>query len=307
MAQKASKASSSTSSVHVDSVSIIGHAQRIPLRVYVPDGITEALPVILYLHGGGFVEGNLDWAEVAASTLARATSAVVVAVGYSLSPRFPFPVPLEDGYLAALWTQANARQYGIDARRMGIAGHDAGGNLAAGISAMARDRKDFTLRAQALLAPLLDPSMTRLADIARLHDVDLSASDCAMAYRAYLPDVLQQLHPYVAPLESRRLSRLPPTLIVSAAQDVCHIEAETYASELIAAGVPTETTRYAEASHCSIATHAPALADVAAFFARRLDASKSAPVPRRPQRPQRPPESHQSEYPANPTNLRDPK
>jgi acetyl esterase/lipase len=272
--------------IRVESVRIAGHVQPIPLRIYVPVGLDVRPPVVLYLHGGGFVQGSVACADAAARAIAAATPAVVIAVGYSLSPRFPFPVPLEDGYLAGLWALANAGTYGGDARRMGIAGHDAGGNLAAGIAAMARDRKDLTLLAQALIAPLLDPSMTRLADGGRLVGADLSASDCAMAYRAYLPDVLQHLHPYVAPLESLRLQRLPPTLIVSAARDLCHIEGETYASELIAAGVPTETTRYAEASHQSIVTHAGALADVAAFFARRLHAAEAGP--RRAQRTSHP-------------------
>jgi len=263
--------------VRVESVRIAGHAQPISLRVYVPDSPNAAVPVVLYLPGGGFVRGSADCADTAARAIAAATPAVVIAVGYSLAPRFPFPVPLEDGYLAGLWAQANAGGYGGDARSMGIAGHDAGGSLAAGISAMARDRKDLMLQAQALIAPLLDPSMTRLADAARLSGADLSANECAMAYRAYLPDVLQQLHPYVAPLESRRLHGLPPTLIVSAAHDLCHIEAEAYAARLSAAGVPTETTRYAGTSHQSIATHAGALAEVASFFARRLQTVPAGP------------------------------
>jgi acetyl esterase/lipase len=256
-------------------VTIDGHAQRIPLRLHVPTAAQEALPVVLYFHGGGFLRGDLDWAECAAKEIAGRTPAIVVAVGYSLSPRFPFPAPLEDGYLAGLWAQANASAFGGNPLQVGIAGHDAGGNLAAGISAMSRDRKDLVLRAQALLAPLLDPSMTRLADARLLRDIDLSASECALGYRAYLPQFLQHLHPYAAPLESRRLGRLPPTLVVTAAQDLYHIEGDAYASELIAAGVPTESTRYGEVSHQSIAAHPQALAEIAAFFQRRLRAVTS--------------------------------
>lgn len=265
--------------LHVASNTIAGHSQRIALRTYVPTVLPDptaprlALPVVLYFHGGCFVHGDLDCADTAARAIAEGAPAVVVSVGYSLSPQFPFPAPLEDGYLAALWVQANAKTLGVDARRMGVAGHDAGGNLAAGMAAMARDRQEVVLRAQALLAPLLDPSMTRLADARTVTAPDLPASECAHAYRAYLPEVRQQLHPYAAPLESRRLARLPPTLIVGAGHDLLHLEGETYAGELIAAGVPTETTRYADASHQSIASHPAALAAVADFFRRRLAAT----------------------------------
>jgi acetyl esterase/lipase len=267
--------------VRVNGVTIDGHAQRIRLRIYRPLASAQALPVVLYLHGGGFLRGDLDYADAAATAIATGTPAIVVAVGYSLSPRFPFPVPLEDGYLAGLWAVNNVRDFGGDAQRLGIAGHDAGGNLATGIAAMARDRKEFTLSAQALLAPLLDPSMTRLTDASRLHDIDLSASECALGYRSYLPNALQRLHPYAAPLESRRLARLPPTLIVSAAQDLCHGEGEAFARALIAAGVPTESVLYVDASHGSIATHPEALADVASFFHRRFGVPTSSGRPAR--------------------------
>lgn len=244
------------------------------------------------LTWGEFQRGSFDCADAAARTIATATPAIVVAVGYSLSPRFQFPVPLEDGHLAGLWVQANAHNYRGDPRRLGIAGHGAGGNLAAGICAMARDRMDLTFRAQALIAPLLDPSMTRLAIASWVDDTDLSVTDCVMAYRAYLPNVLQQLHPYVAPLESRRIRRHSPTLIVNSAHDLCQSEGEAYATELIAAGVPTEASSYAETSHRSIATHAGALADVASFFARRLQ-PKSAIARRRLRHPN--PQIHASQ------------
>jgi len=256
----------------IESATISGHAQRIQLRTYTPVRASRCLPVVLYFHGGGFMHGDLDSADVAARAIAGLTPAVVVSVGYSLSPRFPFPAALEDGHLAAAWALANARTLGIHAGRMGVAGHDAGGSIAAGIAAMARDRKEVRLGAQALLAPLLDPSMTRLADASKIAAPDLPASECALGYRCYLPEVRHRMHPYAAPLESRRLAQLPPALIVSAGQDLLYVEGETYARELIAAGVPTETTRYAAASHRSIATDPAALAAVAAFFSRRLAA-----------------------------------
>jgi acetyl esterase/lipase len=99
-------------------------------------------------------------------------------------------------------------------------------------------------------------------------------SECARCYRAYLPSASQRLHPYAAPLESRRLVGLPPALIASAEHDLLHIEAEKYAGELIAAGIPTEVTRHCKASHHGLATHPGALHDVVTFFKKRLSRAK---------------------------------
>jgi acetyl esterase len=278
-------------------IRIQGHAREIALRIYRPstasiDGLDRvdgphtqrapasrrgwatahgrprAVPVILYFHGGGFTRGSLDEAEATAVMLAR-VPALVVSVDYSLAPAYPFPAAPEDAYRAACWVVEHAHEFGADPRRIGVAGHDAGGNLATCLAAIVRDRGGARIAAQVLLAPLLDPSMTRVADDRRITS-DVNVSECAQCYRAYLPHASQRLHPYAAPLESRRLNGLPPALIASAEHDVLHIEAEKYASELINAGVPTQVTRFASTSHAALATHPAALAEVIAFFQRRL-------------------------------------
>jgi acetyl esterase len=258
----------------IEDVHIAGHVQPITLRSYRPASDGTILPIVLYFHGGGFTGGSLDDGDIAAASIARDTPAWVVSVGYSLAPAFPFPAAPEDGYRALQWAVAHARAQRADPLRIGIAGHDAGGNLATCISAIARDRGDLRMSAQVLLAPLLDPSMTRLADERKVLCPDLEASECARCYRAYLPNPSQRLHPYAAPLESRRLNGLPPALIASAEHDLLHIEAEKYAAELISAGVPTEVTRYGKASHQALVTHPDVLADVAAFFRKRLARTK---------------------------------
>jgi acetyl esterase len=257
-----------------EDVGIDGHAQRIPLRLYRAE-ITAEAPAILYFHGGGFRSGNLNDADLTASHIAQQTGALVVSVGYSLSPEYPFPAALEDGYRATEWLIARAGEFDINPARLGVAGDDAGGSLATGLAMAARDRGEFRFAAQALLAPLLDPSMTRLGDDQKL-GADMNFKDCADCYRAYLPTISQRLHPYAAPIESRRLAGVPPILIASAQHDILHVEAEKYAAALIAAGVHTEITRYAHVSHHTIAAHTPALNDVASFFTRRLSARTEA-------------------------------
>jgi acetyl esterase/lipase len=253
----------------IEEVGITGHARPITLRSYRPASDGKVLPIVLYFHGGGFTQGSLDDADIAAATIARDTPSWVISVGYSLAPEFPFPAAPEDGYRAAQWAVAHARAQRADPARIGIAGHDAGGNLATSVAAIARDRGDIAFLAQALLAPLLDPSMTRVADARKVMS-DQCMLECSRCYRAYLPNASQRLHPYAAPLESRRLTGLPPALIASAEHDLLHIEAEKYAGELIGAGVPTEVTRYGRASHRALATHPGVLADVVAFFRKRL-------------------------------------
>src|SRR5258708_28907203 len=112
----------------VRDVQIEGSAQDITLRFYRRPGKT-ALPVLLYFHGGGFVRGSIDEADAAARYFAEHLPALVVSVGYSLAPQFPFPAAPEDAHRAALWVQTRARAFGGNAKRVGVAGPDAGGEL----------------------------------------------------------------------------------------------------------------------------------------------------------------------------------
>ncbi|HEY2022211.1 alpha/beta hydrolase [Paraburkholderia sp.] len=262
-------ADTGSTEVEVTEVRIDGHAQEIPLRLYRPARKT-ALPVLLYFHGGGFTKGSVDQAEFAARYFAEHLPALVVSVGYSLAPRFPFPAAPEDAHRAALWVQMRARAFGGNSRKIGVAGHDAGGQLANCLAFIARDRGDVQIVAQALFGPMLDPSLTRLGDEKRLGS-DITARECAACYRAYLPQASQRMHPYAAPLESSRLAGLPATLIATAQNDVLHVEAEKYASSLIDAGVQTQVVRFPSVSHAALADHPPALQEAVRFFQWRFD------------------------------------
>nr|WP_240648095.1 alpha/beta hydrolase [Pararobbsia silviterrae] len=263
----------------VEEVRIAGYAQPITLRIYRPVPHAKALPVVLYFHGGGFVRGALADAELTASELALRTPAVLISVGYSLAPEFPFPAAPEDAYRAARWAFVNARKWGGTPQRIGVAGHDAGANIAASLALIVRDRGDVPIHAQALLAPLLDPSMTRIADERKLRQADTDVSECARCYRAYLPDPAHRLHPYAAPLESTRLAGLPAAFIASAEHDLLHVEAERYASHLIAAGVPTQVRRHKSAQHDALPTLPEVLDELSGFFRQRLGgATVSAPL-----------------------------
>ncbi|WP_044563988.1 alpha/beta hydrolase [Azospirillum sp. B4] len=263
----------STGGITVCETRIPGYAQEVTLRLYRPAAAAKtlrpSLPVVLMFHGGGFTKGGLDDADPAARFIAHHTPAFVVSVGYSLAPAHPFPAAPGDAYRAALWVAQHARDFGGAANRLGVAGYDAGGHIVASLTFIARDQGDVPLKAQVLVGPMLDPSLTRVGDETLLGS-DITVADCAKCYRAYLPEAAQRLHPYAAPLESRRLAGLPPALIVTAQNDVLHVEAEKYAGQLIGAGVPTEVTRFPRVSHADLATNPAALAAIANFLGRRL-------------------------------------
>ncbi len=262
----------------VDDRTIAGHAQDIRLRLYRPL-IGLAVPALLYLHGGGFTSGSLEEEEEAASAIAAAVPALVVSVGYSLAPAHPFPTAAQDAYRAAVWTADTGRDLGVARGGLGVVGHDAGGHVATSLTFLARDLGGVTIAAQALLGPMLDPSLTRASrgsvGDARSMLFDPTMADCARCYRAYLPEAAQRLHPYAAPLESCRLAGLPPALIITAQDDLLRIEAEQYAAGLIAAGVPTEVTRFPAISHDALPGHQPALQAVADFLRRRLPGARA--------------------------------
>lgn len=251
-----------------------------PGNVHPADG---GLPLVLYLHGGGFVAGTLDDADVPARSLAALAGAAVLCAEYALAPARPFPAAPEDAYAALLWTARHAAALGADAARMAVAGDDAGGNLAACLALMARDRGEVGLAAQVLIAPMLDPSMTCL-DGAPGMDDRASRQAHASSYRQYLPGVQLRLHPYAAPLECRRLAGLPAAFVATGAHDALHCEAERYAAALIAAGVPVQAMRYPGLRHEELACCPQMLQEAADFLRRRLavPARHAFPLPDTP-------------------------
>lgn len=265
----------SRASVGTQDFEIPGPIGKISVRLYLPAGI-PSLPIVVYFHGGGFVGGTLDDADATARFIAAHCPALVLCVAYALAPARPFPAAPEDAYAATLWIARNAAKYGADRDRLAVAGDDAGGNLAACLALIARDRNEPRIAAQVLIGPMLDPSMTLLGDAARLKS-DMTAEDCSVCYRQYLPNSLQRMHPYAAPLESRRLGGLPAALIATAEFDVLHNEAEKYAASLIAAGVHTQVARFVGIKHAGLRKHPPVLYEIVEFLRRRLAASPELP------------------------------
>ena len=243
-------------------------AAEIALRVFGKRAdklATASAPLIVYFHGGLFNSGAVEDAENIAQALAD--SAVVVCVDYPLAPKTHFPTTVEVAFEALQWAWAHAAELGADAGRILVAGDQAGGNLAAALAMMARDRGLPTgtsgkLKGQILITPMLDPNQSTLSMRA--------AADCPcrQAWADYLPAVSDAMHPYAAPLYSRRLAGLAPTLIITAALDPLRDEAEQYAAKLIAAGVPVQVRRLEAAGGVLLDQRCPRFAMVADTIAQ---------------------------------------
>lgn len=266
-------------SLNIRDFFVPGPLGRIPVRLYQPvrdaaAGKQKPLPLVMYFHGGGFVGGSLDDADAPARFIAQYSDSVVLSVAYSLAPAKPFPAAPEDAYAAAVWACKHADEINIDIDRMVVAGDDAGGGLAVSLTLMTRDRCARPLAAQVLISPMLDPSMRLVGDADRLKS-DLSVESCATRYRQYLPQTMQRLHPYAAPLEVSRLAGLPAAFIATAERDVLCPEAEKYASGLMLAGVPTQVARFVGITHGALRTHIPLLTEIVNFLRCRFSKNSS--------------------------------
>ncbi|ANH38555.1 Carboxylesterase NlhH [Nocardioides dokdonensis FR1436] len=217
-----------------------GHGP-LPLRLYTPTRATTGpRPVVLHLHGGGFVLGSARQGDWLCSVVADELDAVVVAVDYRLAPTHRFPAALEDCYEALLWTAAHARELGADPDRLGLMGDSAGGNLAAVLALVARDEGGPGVRHQGLVYPATD-----LTDATREHasyvgnrGIVLSNDDLEVFYGHYLPEGTDPADWRLSPVRAPDLSGLPPALVVVAGLDPLHDSGVGYAEALVAAGTP---------------------------------------------------------------------
>lgn len=234
---------------------IPGPAGAIPVRIYVPENSGPGpLPVVLYFHGGGWVNGSLNTHDNTSRKIAQYGKVIVIAVDYRLAPEHPFPAPTQDCYAALQWASLHAANFGGDGTRLGVVGDSAGGNLAAVIALMARDRKGPKISAQVLLYPATNIAtmdteshknfatgylLTR-AGIERFNDL-------------YTPNPGDRTKPEVSPLLAGDLSGLPSALVITAEFDPLRDEGEAYADRLKKAGVKTTAKRYPGLVHGFIA------------------------------------------------------
>ncbi|MBV6273724.1 alpha/beta hydrolase [Alcaligenaceae bacterium CGII-47] len=255
---------------------IPGPAGTIPVRIYVPES-SGPLPVVLYFHGGGWVNGSLETHDNTSRKITRYGNVIVVAVDYRRAPEHPFPAPVQDCYAALEWASLHAADFGGDGTRLGVAGDSAGGNLAAVIALMARDRKGPKISAQVLIYPATNIATMDTESHKNFATGYLLTSAELERFRdLYTLNPEDRTKPEVSPLLAEDLSGLPSALVITAEFDPLRDEGEAYADRLDKAGVKTTAKRYPGVVHGFIA--APRLlpqaelgtAEVGAFLQQEL-------------------------------------
>ena len=256
-----------------------GPAGPIPLRLYRPQGLGPApAAALVYLHGGGWVMGDLESHDKVCRQIAARSGVAVMAVDYRLAPEHPAPAAAEDAVAAFQWVAECAETLGLDPARLAVGGDSAGGSLAAVTAIAARD-DGLPLRGQVLIYPSTDnrlepdlyPSRGRNAAVPPL------TWDMVRYFHArHMPDPALALDWRTSPILVPDAAGLAPALLIGGARDVLHDEGEAYADRLAAAGVPVERKTYPGMVHGFvelggvIAAAADALERIADWLRRRL-------------------------------------
>jgi acetyl esterase/lipase len=221
--------------VESDTTIAVAGGASVQARIYGKRPRGAVLPLVVHFHGGAFVSGNLEDGATLARMLAAA-GAIVVSVAYPLAPAHPFPQAVETGYAALEWAYKSRAKLAGAGAPVYVAGEEAGGNLAAAVALVARDRAHPPLAGQILITPMLDPC----AGTASLREALGCEIYCKWAegWKSYLRSPMDAEHPYAVPGRTLRLTGLPATLVLTGADDPMRDEALAYAKRLEGEGIP---------------------------------------------------------------------
>ncbi|OEO28509.1 lipase [Devosia insulae DS-56] len=224
----------------------IGPTGQTNIRVIRPEGATGVLPVIVYMHGGGWVLGDRETHDRLIRELSIGANAALVFVDYERSPEARHPVAIEQGYAVAKHIAANADMLSVDANRMVIAGDSVGGNMAAVIALLAKERQGPAFKAQLLFYPVTDASLSTKSYEEFAEGPWLTKAAMAWYWEQYIPDAAQRLQTHASPVNatSEELAGLPQTLLIVDENDVLRDEGEEYGRKLAEAGVRVTSVRY---------------------------------------------------------------
>ena len=223
---------------------IPGPGGSITLRSYLPDGMQDVGPLLVYYHGGGNIRGSIETHDSTCRVLANAGCFAVLSVDYRLAPETRFPGAPEDCYAATVWAVEHAEELGVDASKLAVAGTSAGGNLSAAVSLMARDRGGPNLSPQVLVCPVIDFRFDRPSYIENADGFGLTRDGMIWYWEQYLGPDGDGHNPYASPIRAENLAGLPDATIIAAEYDPLFDEAADYAAALKTAGVDATFTRY---------------------------------------------------------------
>ncbi|MEY9892611.1 acetyl esterase [Catenulispora sp. MAP5-51] len=223
-----------------------GPTGSVPVRIVKPAGSTGTLPVIIYIHGAGWVFGNAHTHDRLVRELAVGAGAAVVFPEYSLSPEVRYPVAIEQNYAVARWVVTDGASKGLDASRIAVAGDSVGGNMTAALTLMAKERGDRPLVQQVLFYPVTDASFDTGSYHQFAEGYFLRRDGMQWFWDQYTTDPAQRAEITASPLRAttEQLAGLPPALVITGEADVLRDEGEAYANKLRAAGVPVTAVRF---------------------------------------------------------------
>lgn len=229
----------------IENISIPGSGGELRLRIYTPVAAGgEALPAVVYFHGGGFTVGDLDSHDGICRLLASESGARVVAVDYRRAPEHKFPAAVDDAFAATCWIEANAARLDVDANRIAVSGDSAGGTLAAVVCRRAKEENGPKLGAQLLMFPMtqLGGAFKSRREFALVNVLDQKILD--WIYRNYIPLGTDPNDPRLSPLLAKDFSGLPAAYVMLAGYDPLHDEGLAYAEKMRDAGVNVTVADY---------------------------------------------------------------
>jgi acetyl esterase len=227
-------------------ITVPAHVGDVRVRIVKPVGAPSGLPVILYIHGGGWVIGNASTHDRLVRELAVGARAALAFVEYDRSPEAQYPVAIEQAYATAQWLTAHGAEHGLDVSRMAIAGDSVGGNMVAAVTLLAKQRGDVSFVHQSMYYPVTDAAQNTESYREFADGAYLTAKAMAWFWDAYLPDADRRGEITASPLRagSADLAGLPEAFLIVDENDVLRDEGEAYARKLVVAGVRTTSVRY---------------------------------------------------------------
>src|SRR6185295_17944145 len=229
----------------------VGPTGQTSVTIYRPKGSQGSLPVVMYYHGGGWVLGSKNTHDRLLRDLVNGTNAAFVFVNYTPSPEAQFPIPIEQAFAATKYVAEHGSELGFDTTRLAIAGDSVGGNMAAVVAQLAKERKGPTIRYQVLFYPVTDASLSQESYKEFANGPWLTTAAMKWFWDAYAPNKPDRQKPMASPLAAtiEQLKGLPPALVIVDEYDVLRDEGEEYARKLIQAGVETTSVRVLATHH----------------------------------------------------------
>jgi acetyl esterase len=234
-----------------DTVFPVGPTGSVRVRIVRPANGDQPLPVVMHFHGGGWILGDKNTHDRLAREIAVGAHAAVVLVDYERAPEARFPVAIEQAYAATQYVVEHARELGVDGTRLAIVGDSVGGNMAAAVTLLAKERRGPKIAFQVLFYPVTDANFENGSYCAFADGPWLTRRAMEWFWDAYLPDVPARKQIFATPLNAsiEQLRGLPDALVIVDENDVLRDEGEAYAQRLEAAGVPVRLRRHAGLIH----------------------------------------------------------